>query len=330
MKKLLVSMIAATLLAGGFAFVVEAQQAHRGGGGGRGHAAPNAAAAAAPVEAAPPSAAIGEAMGDLRWGMKKEEVYAYFQNRIRDRYRPQLSKAPGAIEEDRIRARMQEELQKLHDDEVCFQGRRTGWDASYLREEFTHNNSECMLVVNESDSQNFYFFINDHFWKWYKAFNADAFGGQNFAQFSDAIQHRFGPAREASGELVHGDGVRHWIEWQDEVTRLRAVDQQQFYGFFCLVFEEKQTLNNLTTLRHNVAQSHSHSNTLVDIVTNPAGRQTATDDNADIVDRLTGKNRNPTQAAPNAPTKNNGAAPRGQQSPAPQAPTKRGADALDL
>jgi len=35
------------------------------------------------------------------------------------------------------------------------------------------------VVINDGNSQNFYFFINNHLWKWFKAFNADVFSGQS-------------------------------------------------------------------------------------------------------------------------------------------------------
>ena len=126
-----------------------------------------------------------------------------------------------------------------------FNGRTTGWDVSFIRDEFTHGNQEAMLASVDENSQNFYFFIGDRLWKWYKAFNADVFQGKTFAQFAQAVQGRFGSARERSGELVQGGGERHWLEWQDPNTRLRAVDNTRFYGFYCLVFEDKGTLSQL-------------------------------------------------------------------------------------
>jgi hypothetical protein len=256
--------------------------------------------AAVPQEA-PMSEAISPAMGDLHWGMTKTEVFTYFQGQIRERYRPQLAKAAGAIEEDRIRSEMGDALRRLRESEVCFNGNRTGWDASFIRDEFTHNNSECILVNNDANSQNFYFFIAGKLWKWYKAFNADVFQGQNFAQFSEALQARYGAARQANGELAPGAGSRQWLEWQDAATRLRAIDQTGFYGFFCLVFEEKATVANLATLRRNAPPPRNQGHALVDAVTSGEGESANPDSNPDIADRITGNIRN-RQQAPDAGT----------------------------
>ncbi len=274
------------------------------------------------------SEAISPAMGDLRWGMTRAEVLNFFQGQIREAYRPRLAKATGAIEEDRLRAEMGDEIRRLRESEVCFRGNRTGWDASFIRDEFTHNNSECLLVKNDGNSQNFYFFINAKLWKWYKAFNAEVFQGQDFAQFSQALQTRYGAARQASGELVAGSGSRQWLEWQDVATRLRAVDQTRFYGFFCLVFEEKATLGNLATLRRNAQPARDGRHALVDAVTSGEGESAASNSNADIVDRITGNIRNRQDAPAPAANGRNGARPAGTPpAPAPARPAA-GADPL--
>lgn len=310
MKNAIIGVLIAGFTVGMFAFVADAQQHGRRGRGGRGRGA------AAKVQEAPQSARIAQSMGEVHWGMTKQQVYGLFQDQIRERFRPLLAKAPGAIEEDRLRADMNEELRRLHDEDTCFRGRRTGWDASFLAEEFTHNNNECMLVRRDGNSQNFYFFINDHLWKWYKAFDASVFAGQTFDQFAGALQGRFGTARDATGELVAGRGRRHWLEWQDSNSRLRAIDLTTFYGFYCLVFEEKATVDNLAALRTNAPASRDRGNSLVDQVTS-GGTDNPNEGNADIADRITGHIRNPQSAPADAgPAARPGVTPRPGTAPA--------------
>lgn len=313
MKKAVAIAMIASLFVLAFAHEADAQRR-------RGRRA-RPAAAVVPQEA-PMSEAISPAMGDLHWGMTKAEVFTYFQGQIRERFRPQLAKATGAIEEDRLRAEMGDELRRLRESEVCFNGNRTGWDASFIRDEFTHNNGECILVHNDANSQNFYFFISGKLWKWYKAFNADVFQGQDFAQFSQALQTRYGAARQASGELTAGSGRRQWLEWQDATSRLRAIDQTSFYGFFCLVFEEKATVTNLPTLRRNAPPPRDGHHALVDAVTSGEGETANPDANPDIVDRITGNIRN-RQDAPAAQPGTPGARPGTRPATTPPPATRR-------
>ncbi len=274
----LVSLVALSLDAGG----AEAQRRRRRQ---RGQAA---------AEQAPPNCeAIAGALGDLRWGMEPRAVHQYFVTKIRERFRERLSKAPGTIEEDRIRAEMEQEIRRLRESYVRFDGDRTGWDLSFLRTEFTHGNRESMLVYRDENSQNFYFFIGGRLWKWFKAFDASVFQGQSFDQFAQAVQGRFGRAAERTGRLVEGGPEQHWLEWQDQSTRLRAVDQTRFYGFYCLVFEDRGTLGRLSELRTNTIDTNNQGgHALVESVILPEGGEAeTTDSQADSVDRITGNIR---------------------------------------
>lgn len=237
---------------------------------------------------APTSAELSRSMGDVRWGMSRADIQKLLEKGIADKYRPKLAEARDAQQEDQLRDAARQEIRTLRSSYVAFDGERTGWDASFLREEFTHGNGESMLVLKDENSQNFYFFFNDKLWKWFKAFNAEVFEGQSFEQFQAAIQRRFGSGKENNGELSPGGGARHWIEWQDDNSRLRAVDQTSFYGFYCLVFEEKATLGQLATLRPNSGRERSDGNSLVDAVTSGDHGAEDHDDSPNIVDRITG------------------------------------------
>ncbi len=249
-------------------------------------------------QSAPRSEAIGPALGELHWGMTRDEVYNHFVAKIRERYNPRINKARDAMLEDRLRHDMNEEIQAIRRSYVIFRGQTTGWDVSFLRDEFTHGNNEAMLVLRDENSQNFYFFIRNRLWKWYKAFDADVFAGQTFEQFAGALQGRFGRALERNGHLTERGEEKHWLEWQDESTRLRAIDENRFYGFYCLVFEDKSTLGQLDQLRANTIARHEEGHGLVDAVV-VEGEEASTA-NQDIVDRITGRIRRRTDAPEDA------------------------------
>lgn len=242
-------------------------------------------------EEAPVSEELSRSMGEVRWGMTRAEVQKLLEKGIADKFRPKLAAARDALQEDQLRDAAREEIRSLRASYASFDGTRTGWDASFLRDEFTHGNGESMVVLKDDNSQNFYFFFNDHLWKWFKAFNAEVFEGQTFEQFQAAIQRRFGNGKENTGELSPGGAQRHWIEWQDENSRLRAVDQTSFYGFYCLVFEEKATLGRLASLRPSSGRERRGGDSLVDAVTSGDHEVQDHDDSPNIVDRITGRIR---------------------------------------
>jgi hypothetical protein len=251
------------------------------------HASPHKKKAAKGAEKVPVSAEISKSMGDLTWGMSRDDLQKKLIDKIKDKYRPLVAKTHDAVEEDRLRTAAADEVKRIRDSFVEFKGTSTGWDVSFLRGEFTHGNDESMLVMRDQNSQNFYFFIGGRLWKWYKAFDAEVFHAGDFSTFAGSVQRRFGPAKDTEGELAPGAGKRHWLEWQDDKSRLRAVDQTDFYGFYCLVFEEKATLGNLAKLRTNTRDVGTKQNALVEAVTAPGSRDA--DNSSDVVDRITGK-----------------------------------------
>jgi hypothetical protein len=266
----------------------------------------------------PVSAEISKSMTDVSWGMSKDELQKKLIDKVKEKYRPLVGKTHDAVEEDRLRTAATDEMKKIKDSFVEFKGTPTGWDVSFLKGEFTHGNDESMLSTRDQNSQNFYFFIGGRLWKWYKAFDAEVFHAGDFSGFAGAVQRRFGPAKDVEGEIAPGIGKRHWLEWQDDKTRLRAVDQSNFYGFYCLVFEEKATVGNLAHLRTNTRDVATKQHSLVDAVTAPPSRDA--DDAPDVADRITGK----AHAGP-APAANSGKAKKSAASsdaePAAPAPT---------
>jgi hypothetical protein len=242
------------------------------------------------------SAAIAESMGELKWGMSKDDLLGKLTDKIKEKYRPLVAKTKSAVEEDRLRNKAKEEMRAIRDSYVEFTGASTGWDVSFLKGEFTHNNDESMLVMRDENSQNFYFFFGNRLWKWYKAFDAAVFKAGDFSGFAGSVQRRFGEATDMHGAGDDGAGERHWLEWQDEASRLRAIDQTGFYGFYCLVFEDRATVKNLAALRTNKPKSGDKRHALVESVT--SDDSAAPDDSPNIVDRITGKIRVNEQTEP--------------------------------
>lgn len=284
---------------------------------------------------APTSEAINKAMGELKWGMDQETLVVTLADDIKEQYRPQVQKTKDPIEKDRLRTEFQKEIKRLKDSYVKFDGSSTGWDASFLKGEFSHRNGESMMVRRDGNSQNFYFFMNGRLWKWYKAFDAAAFPAKNFGQFSTVVQKRFGPGQEGEGQVGQESANRRYVEWEDKKTRLRAIDQTEFYGFYGLVFEERSTLASLDRLRKDRGGGDSKkSHALIDAVTGDDDPTSA--DQPNIVDRLTGKmrNREERQAEPARSAKaKGGRGGRSQEAeadePAPVKTTDRSVDVSD-
>jgi len=240
-----------------------------------------------------PASPVDKALGDLKWGMTQKEVIDRFVKKIKGNYAEKLKKAPGALEEDRIRRKMELEIRQLYKGVVTFDGRSTGWDVSFLKTEYRHHQDESMITMKDGESQNFYFFRKGRFTKWYKAFESAHFVGKTFPQVVALSQETFGRGKEIAESKTENKKI--W-EWQSAATRVRLINQTEFYGFYSLVFEDKRApLDKVKPVTTKAASGH-----LIDGVIRNGDE--SEDSNPDVVDRITGR-----KTAPKLTTKSSSA-----------------------
>ena len=231
--------------------------------------------------------ALEASMGDLQWGWTPKEVYRQLKKGIEASYQEPIAKTTDAIQEDRLRYKMQEETREIRDSYFEFDGTPTAYDSGYLKGEFTHNNGESLLRVRTKTTQDYFFFINDKLWKRYRAFDTSVFEGASFDEFGSALQQRYGKAKKKTGPLHPGGEPKQWYEWKEPRVLAKAVDNNEFYGIYCLILEDPKTVATLGKLRSNKATEVDHKDSLVDMV----GEDSDPDQNADIADRITGEIR---------------------------------------
>lgn len=230
---------------------------------------------------------LEQSMGDIQWGWSPKQVYRHLKKEIEAAYQEPIAKTTDAIEEDRLRHKMAEETREIRDSYLEFDGTPSAYDSGYLKGEFTHGNGESLLRVRTENTQDFFFFINERLWKRYRAFDSSVFEGASFGEFGAALQQRYGKAKKKSGVRRPGTPSTQWLEWKEPRVLARAVDNNEFYGFYCLILENPKTVAQLGKLRKNKAEQSDAGGGLVDMV----AEQSDEDQNADIADRITGEIR---------------------------------------
>jgi hypothetical protein len=240
--------------------------------------------------------ALEDSMGELQWGWTPKQVYRHLKKGIETSYQKPISKTTDAIEEDRLRHKMAGEIRQIRDSFFEFDGTASAYDSGYLKGEFTHRNGESLLRVRTKNTQDYFFFINDKLWKRYRAFDASVFEGASFDEFGAALQQRYGKAKRNNGSLYEGGPNKQWYEWKEPRVLAKAVDNNEFYGFYCLILEDPKTVARLDKLRKNKPVDTKEKVSLVDAVE----AKSDTDQNADIADRITGEIRRHETADVNA------------------------------
>jgi len=231
--------------------------------------------------------ALEQSMGEIQWGWAPKQVYRHLKKSIEASYAELISKTTDAIQEDRLRHKMAEEARQIRDSYLEFDGTPSAYDSGYLKGEFTHKNGESLLRVRTKNTQDYFFFINERLWKRYRAFDASVFQGASFAEFGGALQKRYGKAKKKSGVLASGGEPAQWYEWREPRVLARAVDNNEFYGFYCLILEDPKTIARLDKLRKNKPEQTEAGGSLVDMVADESNG----DEHADIADRITGEIR---------------------------------------
>ena len=253
----------------------------------------------APPKAAPTSAQIAASMGELRWGMSKEDLLKKAVRKVKTKYNPLIAKTKDPVEEDRLRTQAGPGRQAISEGYVEFDGRTTGWDVSFLRGEFTHSTEESMLVVRDENSQNFYFFIGGKLWKWYKAFDAEVFPADDFATFPAAVERRFGPGKRARAELKPGErnasGSSGRISKRACAPSMRPTSTASTGSS-----SSKRAPGNIAKLRGGATTSAPKRHALVESVTSE--REGQLDSAPDIADRISGHVRERPSAESSAAT----------------------------
>jgi hypothetical protein len=191
--------------------------------------------------------AIAAALGELHWGMSKDELLKLLKKQIQADFERRIKIERDVMRQDALYQEAQERYRRFHDNFVTFDGQKTGWDVSPVATEFTHGNGEAMLVVATAHSRDLYFFMHGKLWKWYRELTPDA------PELSDdpmaAFNTRFGrgkPQRERLDEM----GVAYTgATWSDEGTRVTALERG---SDTCLIFEDARVTQQLVVLRHNV------------------------------------------------------------------------------
>src|SRR5688500_581844 len=120
--------------------------------------------------------AIGKAMGNLRWGMSDAEVQRVVKTRLAAQYGEQIRKAEGGSKAQLERELATKQKEVGNASLIEFTGKSSRWDRSPIAGEFVYGNGESMLVVNDGESENYYFFVEGRLWKWVKLYPSSQFG----------------------------------------------------------------------------------------------------------------------------------------------------------
>jgi len=189
----------------------------------------------------------------LRWGMSPEQLAELYDREIDRSYAPLYEKAQAGPQTQRLDTAVATAKQAFRRSRLEFGSVPTGIDSTALKGEYTYNNRESMMQLNNSRSGNrYFFFIQDKLWKVY---DETPLGeqkplGPSFLEAAKKLALRYGViGRVTEPDYDIGRNFME-VDWQDGRSHVRLLDRSgvQIVG---VVYEDRATLSNLAALRPN-------------------------------------------------------------------------------
>jgi hypothetical protein len=196
---------------------------------------------------------IAQNLGARRWGMSKAELIAVLKAEIHAQFEQRIKVERDIMRQDALYQAAEERTRRLHSNYVEFDGNKTGWDVSPIAPEFSHGNSESMLVVTTDSSRDLYFFVRGKLWKWYRELSSGTGASASADELYDEVQARFGAGRAQREHLSEAHLAYPGVVWFDARTRVTLIRRG---GEACLIFEDTGAADRLAALHKNAPVSN--------------------------------------------------------------------------
>jgi hypothetical protein len=208
---------------------------------------------------------IEASLDGLQWGMTKPALLALLKQRIRVDFEKQIKAERDIVRQDALYQEAQQRYLSIRSGFVAFDGRKTGWDVSPLVDEFRHGSGESLLVVDDEQAREHYFFINGRLWKWYRELKPGAWdgAGADYDRMAARLRSAFGAAKPQQQRRNEAGTPLTGAVFEDErssVTLLKRGAET------CLVYEERATLAHLAMLREKALPRGPKQNGALDMI----------------------------------------------------------------
>jgi hypothetical protein len=191
------------------------------------------------------SGGLSETLGDIEWGDSREQVLEKLKSRMLDTLDGRQDLKHDRVKMQEARKEMLDRHARIAESYDRLEGKRTGYEVSVIAGEFTKNNGEALLKVNDEMAQRFYFFVDGDLYKRVVAYRQSAIEGVAFPAFVKRVAAKYGRPDEANNHTIDGEEKLHTVHWKDDETLLRVEDAREFFGTFKMVFSDRSKVESL-------------------------------------------------------------------------------------
>jgi hypothetical protein len=188
--------------------------------------------ASAKEKAPAPKKGLSGILKTLDWGTSSLEVIKALEAEVEARYAKSLEKADTLVI-DKIMRKKRAEKKKVRKGLVRFDGRKTGYEASLISDDFRANNGEAMIRVDDGPAQRYYFFKDEQLYKVLVVYSTAVARRTKFPAFVSKAARKYG--RPVKKETSKTDKALTGAVWRDDQTELRVRDRG-LYGTYTMAF----------------------------------------------------------------------------------------------
>ncbi|PIE05735.1 MAG: hypothetical protein CSA75_03200 [Sorangium cellulosum] len=189
----------------------------------------------------------------LHWGMTPAQLTRFYDRIIDRDFAPLYRKAQPGPQTKRLDAAVANSKAAFRRSKVEFGNLPTGVDSTPLKGEYSYRNGESMMHVNRRGAgTRYFFFIQNKLWKIYDEVPLGAKRplGSTYEQAVKRLATRYGiVGRVTQPDYAIGRNFTE-VDWQDQRNHVRVLDRSGL-KIVGIVYEDRNTLANLASLRTN-------------------------------------------------------------------------------
>jgi hypothetical protein len=208
---------------------------------------------------------IEASLEGLSWGMSKSALLAVLKQRIRVDFEQRVKKERDIVRQDALYQAAKQRYLSIRAGFIEFDGRKTGWDVSPMVDEFRHGSAESLLVVDDEQAREHYFFIHNRLWKWYRELKPGAWdgAGADYDRMATRLRRDFGAGKPQQQRHNEAGARLAGVVFEDQRSRATLLKRG---AETCLVYEERAALERLAMLRANALPRGPKQNGALDMI----------------------------------------------------------------
>ncbi len=228
-------------------------------------------------------ATIELGLAGLRFGMSFEQLGQLYDRMIDDSFVKRYKDSSPGPETIRLDNAVADAKGAFRRTKVEFGQLPTGYDSTSLKGEYTYQNQEALMhMQTRGGPTRYFFFIRGRMWKVYEEvpLGPNKPGGPSYEEALKSYAERFGVAGRVTPPDYAVNRSFTEVDWQDSKTRLRVVDRSGT-GILGLIYEDRNTLSSLPSLRTAKEVNHDQVDPDVAALVRPPSSQPGPAEDAD-------------------------------------------------